>query len=120
MAMRGWSSSAAADKVWALHFHRTYEDAGFVEEDEDGGFGASGSGAANGGGESAREAADDQAQAFNGDDWSTPAKTATTSASIDWDTPKEAVTSSGDDWGTPAAKAPVKASQDDWAAAANW
>lgn len=103
-----------------MHFNRTYEDADFVEEDEDGGFKASGSGATNGDDESTWEAADDQAQAYNGDNWGTPAKEATTSASFDWGTPKEAVTPSADSWSTPAAKAPVKSSQNSWAADANW
>ncbi|KAG0057092.1 hypothetical protein BGZ89_001933 [Linnemannia elongata] len=84
----------------------TYEDVDFVEEDEGGGFRASGSGATNRESEPVRGAADDQAQGFTGGDRDTPAKAATTS--------------SGGDWGTPDAKAPAKASQGDWAAAANW
>lgn len=84
----------------------TYEDVDFVEEDEGGGFRASGSGATNRESEPVGGAADDQAQGFTGGDRDTPAKAATTS--------------SGGDWGTPDAKAPAKASQGDWAAAANW
>ncbi|KAF9276520.1 hypothetical protein BGZ88_001669 [Linnemannia elongata] len=98
----------------------TYEDVDFVEEDEGGGFRASGSGATNRESEPVRGAADDQAQGFTGGDRGTPAKAATTSASNERGTPKEATVSSGGDWGTPDAKAPAKASQGDWAAAANW
>ncbi|KAH7053866.1 DEAD/DEAH box RNA helicase [Linnemannia elongata] len=98
----------------------TYEDVDFVEEDEGGGFRASGSGATNRESEPVRGAADDQAQGFTGGDRGTPAKAATTSASNEWGTPKEATASSGGDWGTPDAKAPAKASQGEWAAAANW
>ncbi|KAF9314789.1 hypothetical protein BGZ91_005928 [Linnemannia elongata] len=112
----------------------TYEDVDFVEEDEGGDFRASGSGATNRESEPVRGAADDQSQGFTGGDrgtpvkaattsasneWGTP-KEATTSASNEWGTPKEATTSSGGDWGTLDAKAPAKASQGDWAAAANW
>ncbi|KAF9543390.1 hypothetical protein EC957_000900 [Mortierella hygrophila] len=98
----------------------TYEGADFVKEDEDGGFGVSGGGATNEDSVSARRAADYQAHVFDGGDVGTPAKVATIFASSDWGTLKGAVTSSGDDWGTPAAKAPAKASQDGWAATANW
>ncbi|KAG0077690.1 hypothetical protein BGZ90_006702 [Linnemannia elongata] len=98
----------------------TYEDVDFVEEDEGGDFRASGSGATNRESEPVRGAADDQSQGFTGGDRGTPVKAATTSASNEWGTPKEATTSSGGDWGTLDAKAPAKASQGDWAAAANW
>ncbi|KAG0285808.1 hypothetical protein BGZ96_010010 [Linnemannia gamsii] len=114
----------------------TYEDADFVEEDEDGGFEASGSGATKGDNKSAWGGAGDQVQVTSNDgDWGTFAKASVTPAGNDGGSLKGPVASSGGglgsaksaqepttggDWDAAAANAPVKESQHTWAAAANW
>jgi hypothetical protein len=117
-----------------LHIDRSYEDADFVEEDEDSGFEASGSCATNRYTKSHWGGAGDQVQDTSYDgNWGTPIKAPAAPAGNDWGTPKGPVSSSscdlstarpaqvpatGGNWGAPAAK--TQTNQDTWTAAANW